>query len=74
MSNKINLTEIESAINFWRQSNPSVGEEARLCAEVAALATPYAMMILQKRNVMDESELGELAHRAFTRWRQTQSR
>jgi len=38
------------------------------------LATPYAMMILQKRNVMDESELGELAHRAFTRWRQTQSR
>jgi hypothetical protein len=74
MSHKINLTEIESAINFWRQSNPSVGEEARLCREVAALATPYAMMILNQHTTVDESELDEVALSAFRRWRESQPR
>jgi len=46
MPTLLTLTELESAINFWRQRSPSVGEELRLCSEASSLATPYALMII----------------------------
>lgn len=53
----ITLPDLERAINFWRQSQPSTGEEARLCREAALLATPYAMLIYTQRRHMDAAEL-----------------
>jgi hypothetical protein len=42
----ISLTELESAINFWRNKSPSIGESLILSKEASALAKPYAVLIL----------------------------
>ena len=68
MEKQITLPELESAINYWRQQSPSIGEELRLCKEASSLATPYAMMILSKRQTLQMSELGEIAKMAFEAW------
>ncbi|MBU3608122.1 DUF3717 domain-containing protein [Polynucleobacter nymphae] len=43
----ISIQELEAAINYWRSQRPAGGEELRLCPEAAALAKPYALMIIQ---------------------------
>ena len=43
----ISMLELEAAINYWRSQSPAEGEELRLCPEAAALAKPYALMIIQ---------------------------
>lgn len=49
MDTPITLPELEQAINYWRHRAPSQGDESRLCAQAAALATPYALMIIGHR-------------------------
>jgi hypothetical protein len=68
MQSLITLPEIESAINFWRQRSPSVGEELRLCREASSLATPYARMIIEHRQTLPVSELSDTAQQAFIEW------
>jgi hypothetical protein len=68
----ITLPEIESAINFWRQRSPSVGEELRLCKEASSLATPYALMIIERRSHYPLAELSETARGAIQTWRESQ--
>lgn len=68
MQSLITLSEIESAINFWRQRSPSVGEELRLCREASTLATPYARMIIEHRQSLPTSELSDTARQALTDW------
>ncbi len=68
MQSLITLTEIESAINFWRQRSPSVGEELRLCREASSLATPYARMIIERRQNLPLSELSDTAQQAYRDW------
>jgi hypothetical protein len=68
MQSLITLPQIESAINFWRQRSPSVGEELRLCREASALATPYARMIIEHRQSLAVSELSESAQQALKDW------
>lgn len=70
MQNPITIAELESAINFWRQRSPSVGEELRLCSEASALATPYALMIMHQRTSMQLEEMSEKSRAAFLAWRQ----
>ena len=41
------MLELEAAINYWRSQSPAEGEELCLCPEAAALAKPYALMIIQ---------------------------
>ena len=43
----ISIQELEAAINYWRSQSPAEGEELRLCSEAAALARPYALLIVQ---------------------------
>jgi len=43
----ITIQDLEAAINYWRSQSPAVGEELHLCPEAAALAKPYALMIVQ---------------------------
>ena len=69
MQSFITLPEIESAINFWRQRSPSVGEELRLCQEASSLATPYARMIMEKKSQLEISNLSEKAQLALQAWR-----
>lgn len=71
MEKQITLPELESAINYWRRQSPSVGEELRLCKEASALATPYAMMILNKLQSIRLDELDERARKAYETWTQT---
>ena len=69
MNEEITLTDLESAINFWRQQSPSVGDEMRLCPEASALATPYAFMILKQRHSLAVSDLDPTAQAAIDHWR-----
>jgi hypothetical protein len=68
MQSLITLPEIESAINFWRQRSPSVGEELRLCREASSLATYYARMIIEHRQSLPISELSDTAQQALSEW------
>lgn len=56
----LSIQDLEAAINYWRSQSPAVGEELHLCPEAAALAKPYALMIVQgaqrvPMDVLDES-------------------
>lgn len=73
MNDAILLTDLEQAINYWRQHKPSQGEEARLCAEAAALAVPYAMLIMTRRQTLQPDELAPAARLAYQAWRQAQA-
>ena len=57
----ITIQELEAAINYWRNQSPAVGDELRLCPEAAALAKPYALMIVQGSQRMPLDVLDELA-------------
>lgn len=70
---EISLTDLEQAINFWRNRYPSTGKEQRLCTQANALATPYAEMIMDKRKQLDEAGLSEDARTALDDWRQLTS-
>lgn len=70
MQSFITLPEIEAAINFWRQRSPSVGEELRLCQEASSLATPYALMIIERRTQLEISRLSDKAQAALRAWQQ----
>ena len=74
MPTLLTLTELESAINFWRQRSPSVGEELRLCPEASSLATPYALMIIERRKQIDIAELSERAQGAIAAWYDSRSK
>ncbi|OZI21297.1 hypothetical protein CAL26_28130 [Bordetella genomosp. 9] len=68
MDTVIPITRLEDAINYWRNRVPATGEESRLCAEASALATPYALMILEGRRDIPLAELDERARDAFAAW------
>jgi hypothetical protein len=68
MQSFITLPEIESAINFWRQRSPSIGEELRLCQEASSLATPYALMIIERKSQIEISTMSEKAQAALRGW------
>ena len=69
LMNAITLPQIEAAINYWRNLSPSTGDESRLCPEAAALAAPYALMIMSHRREVPEAELADPARDALARWR-----
>ena len=61
----VTIQELEAAINYWRSQSPAEGEELRLCAEAAALAKPYALMIVQGAQRVPVDVLDELARSAI---------
>jgi hypothetical protein len=68
MDDRISLTQLEQAINYWRNREPSQGDESRLCPQAAALATPYALMIIGHRHDIDAGELAPAAAQAYRAW------
>jgi hypothetical protein len=51
----LSLTELEAAINWWREQRPTRGNDHALSAEVSVLATVYALMIFHRRATLDLS-------------------
>jgi hypothetical protein len=68
MDTVISITRLEDAINYWRNRLPATGEESRLCAQAAALATPYALMIMEGRRDISTGELEQPAREAIEAW------
>lgn len=53
----ISINELEVAINYYRDLEPSEAPTYRLSATARRLATPYALMIFYKRASMAVAEL-----------------
>lgn len=63
----IHITDIEAAINYWRQKNPSPDGVA-LPRELRALAEIYALMVYYKEDEADEFTLPLAAAEAWQVW------
>ena len=61
----VSIQDLEAAINYWRSQSPAVGEELHLCPEAAALARPYALMIVQGAQRVPIDVLDEVARLAI---------
>jgi uncharacterized protein len=66
----LHITDIESAINWWRQRSPSP-DGISACAEVRALGTVYALMVYHHDMQWDETQLSDEARTAWLAWYDT---
>ena len=64
----LSIQDLEAAINYWRGQSPAVGEELHLCPEAAALAKPYALMIVQGAQRVPMDVLDEAAKSAVQKF------
>jgi predicted Fe-S protein YdhL (DUF1289 family) len=63
----IHITDIESAINWWRERSPSP-DGITACAEVRALAEVYALMVYYREATCDEATMPARARQAWLDW------
>ena len=63
----IHITDIESAINWWRGRSPSP-DGISACPEVRALAEVYALMVYYREPECDEATMPSAARRAWLDW------
>jgi predicted Fe-S protein YdhL (DUF1289 family) len=66
----IHITDIEAAINFWRERSPSP-DGITLSTEVRALAEVYALLVLYREQEADEFSMPEKAAKAWLAWYDT---
>lgn len=66
----IHITDIEAAINFWREKTPSP-DGITLAPEIRALAEVYALMVFRHALEADEQAFPALAREAWMRWYET---
>jgi predicted Fe-S protein YdhL (DUF1289 family) len=63
----IHITDIESAINYWRDKVPA-GIDFSLAPETGALAEVYARMVFRRELETDELSLSSHALQAWRAW------
>ena len=63
----LHITDIESAINWWREQKPSP-DVITACAEVRALAEVYALMVYYHEAECDEASMPPAAMAAWLAW------
>jgi len=63
----IHITDIESAINWWRDRKPSP-DGITACQEVLALAEVYALMVYYHESFCDEASMPARARDAWLGW------
>ncbi len=63
----LHITDIESAINWWRARAPSP-DGIRACAEVRALASVYGLMAYYHESECDENSMPRDAREAWLAW------
>ena len=66
----IHITDIESAINYWREKKPSA-DGFSLEPEVRALAEVYALMVYCQESQADEFSFPSQAYEAWLGWYNT---
>ena len=66
----IHITDIEAAINWWRERSPSP-DGVSLCAELRALAEVYALMVYYREPLCDEASMPAAARQAWLAWYDT---
>ncbi len=63
----IHITDIEAAINWWRERSPSP-DGITACAEVRALAEVYALLVYYREPDCDEATMPARARAAWLAW------
>ena len=63
----LHITDIESAINWWRERKPSV-DGITACAEVLALAEVYGLLVYYRESECDEASMPAKARDAWLGW------
>lgn len=63
----IHITDIESAINFWREREPSP-DGVTLAKPVRALAEVYALLVYFHEQEADERSMPQAAREAWLTW------
>ena len=63
----IHITDLESAINYWRAQAPSP-DGVTLPAPTRALAEVYATMVFHHETEADEASMPAKAHAAWLQW------
>jgi len=63
----IHITDIEAAINWWRERSPSP-DGITACPEVRALAEVYALMVYGHEALCDEPTMPARARQAWLAW------
>ncbi len=66
----IHITDIEAAINWWRERKPSP-DGITACPEVRALAEVYALMVYYHETECDEDSMPAKAKDAWLAWYDT---
>lgn len=63
----IHITDIEAAINYWRDRKPSP-DGVTLAPELRALAEVYALMVFYREDEADEKGFPPQAYEAWKAW------
>ena len=63
----IHITDIEAAINWWRERSPSP-DGITACPEVRALAEVYALLVYYRETLCDEHSMPAAARDAWLAW------
>ena len=63
----LHITDIEAAINWWRERRPSP-DGITACAEVRALAEVYALLVYDHQSECNEDALSPAAREAWLGW------
>ncbi|MDP1691683.1 MAG: DUF3717 domain-containing protein [Burkholderiaceae bacterium] len=63
----IHITDVECAINWWRERSPSP-DGISACGEVRALAEIYALMVYYREHQCDEDSMPARARLAWLDW------
>ena len=63
----IHITDIESAINWWREQSPSP-DGISACSQVRALAEIYALLVYYRETECDEATMPGKAKQAWMQW------
>ncbi|WP_374406639.1 DUF3717 domain-containing protein [Hydrogenophaga sp.] len=66
----IHITDIETAINHWRERSPA-GEGGSLAPQLQALAEVYGRLVFQRLSEVEEAAMSPAAHRAWLDWFET---
>ena len=66
----IHITDIEAAINYWREQKPSP-DGVTLAPEIRALAEVYALMIYYRHDEASEKGFPAKAYEAWLGWYNT---
>ena len=66
----IHITDIETAINHWRERSPAE-EGGALPPQLQALAEVYGRLVFQRLSEVEEAAMPPAAHQAWVAWFET---